>query len=80
VKNAKLVNFYRTMATINGKANTLGSYELYFGDYKKLFSAPQEYNKVTIADVQRVAQQYLIKSNRTVGILSSQKDSNDADL
>lgn len=80
VKNTKLVNFYRTMATINGKANTLGSYELYFGDYHKLFSAPEEYNKVTVADIQRVAKQYLIKSNRTVGILSSEKDSNDADL
>ena len=68
------------MATINGKANTIGSYELYFGDYNKLFSAPQAYNKVTIADIQRVAKQYLIKSNRTVGILSSEKDSNDADL
>lgn len=80
VKNAKLVNFYRTMATINGKADTLGSYELYFGDYKKLFTAPDDYNNVTLADVQRVAKQYLIKSNRTVGILSSQKDSTDADL
>ncbi len=80
VKNTKLVNFYRTMATINGKANTIGSYELYFGDYNKLFSAPQDYNKVTVADIQRVAKKYLVKSNRTVGILSSEKDSNDADL
>ena len=80
VKNTKLVDFYRTMATINGKSNTLGTYELYFDDYKKLFSAPDAYNKVTTADIQRVAQQYLIKSNRTVGTLSSQKDSNNADL
>lgn len=80
VKNTKLVNFYRDMATINGKANTLGSYQLYFGDYKKLFSAPDEYNKVTLADIKRVAQNYLKKSNRTVGVLSSMKDSNDADL
>ncbi len=80
VKNNKLVDFYRTMATINGKANSLGSYQLYFGDYKKLFSAPKQYNKVTPADIQQVAQQYLLKSNRTVGIISSQKDSQNADL
>jgi len=80
VKNSKLVDFYRTMATINGKADSLGSYQLYFGDYKKLFSAPEHYSKVTPADIQRVAQQYLLKSNRTVGILSSQKDSQNADL
>ena len=80
VKNTKLVNFYRQMATINGKANTIGSYEMYFGDYKKLFTAPQEYSKVTIVDVQKVAKKYLKKANRTVGVLSSQEDSNDADL
>ena len=80
VKNTKLVNFYREMATINGKADTIGSYQMYFGDFKKLFSAPEEYNKVTIADVQNVAKKYLIKANRTVGVLSSTKDSNDADL
>jgi len=80
VKNIKLVDFYREMSTINGKANTIGSYEMYFGDYKKLFTAPEEYNKVTVEDIQRVAKKYLVKSNRTVGILSSEKDSNDEDL
>lgn len=80
VKNTKLVNFYRQMATINGKANTIGSYEMYFGDYNKLFTAPQAYSQVTIADVQKVAKTYLKKANRTVGVLSSKEDSNDADL
>jgi predicted Zn-dependent peptidase len=69
VKNQKLVNFYHAMETINGKANTIGTYELYFGDYKKLFSAPDDYKKVTVDDIQLVACDYLIKSNRTVGIL-----------
>ncbi len=80
VKNRKRVDFYRTMATINGKANTLGTYELYFGEYEKLFSAPNAYDQVTLDDIKRVAKMYLIKSNRTVGILSSEKDSNNADL
>ena len=80
VKNRKLVDFYREMATINGKANTIGSYEMYFGSYEKLFSAPEAFNKVTVEDIQRVAKTYLIKANRTVGILSSEEDTNDADL
>jgi predicted Zn-dependent peptidase len=80
VKNSKLVNFYRTMATINGKANALGSYQIYFGDYKALFLAPEQYNQVTSADIQRVAKHYLVKSNRTVGTLSSKKDSQNEDL
>ncbi|WP_254849528.1 MULTISPECIES: pitrilysin family protein [Thalassotalea] len=80
VKNTKLVNFYREMSTINGKANTIGSFQMYFGDYKKLFSAPQDYEKVTVNDVQRVAKKYLRKANRTVGVLSSQEDSSNEDL
>lgn len=74
VKNQKLMELYRTLETINGKANTLGSYELYFGDYKKMFSAPQEYEKVTAADIQRVAAQYLKKNNRTIGVLKDQSE------
>lgn len=80
VKNTKLVNFYREMSTINGKANTVGSFQMYFGDYKKLFTAPQDYEKVTVEDVQRVAKKYLRKANRTVGVLSSKEDSHNEDL
>ncbi|MBM7071704.1 insulinase family protein [Shewanella sp. 202IG2-18] len=74
VKNIKLMDFYRTMETINGKANTIGTYEMFFGDYKKLFDAPELYNKVTPEDIQRVAQTYLKKSNRTVGVLAAHEE------
>jgi len=75
VKNRKLVDFYRTMATINGTANTIGTYELFFGDYRKLFTAPEDYSRVTGEDIQRVAATYLKKSNRTVGVLGAEEDS-----
>lgn len=68
-KNTKLMELYRTLETINGKANTLGTYELFFGDYRKMFDAPQQYEKVTAADIQRVAKKYLTRTNRTVGVL-----------
>ncbi len=45
-KNILLAGFYRQMKTINGKANALGSYEVFFGDYNKLFTAADEYKKV----------------------------------
>ncbi|WP_445946806.1 M16 family metallopeptidase [Shewanella sp.] len=73
VKNIKLMEFYQTMETINGKANTLGTYELYFGSFNKLFNAPEAYNKVTPADIKRVAAKYLVKSNRTVGVLAAKE-------
>ncbi|MCP9495320.1 MAG: insulinase family protein [Pyrinomonadaceae bacterium MAG19_C2-C3] len=68
-KNILLADFYRGLKTINGKANTLGSYELFFGDYRKLATAAQDFQKVTKADVQRVAAKYFTDRNRTVATL-----------
>jgi zinc protease len=68
IKNQKLIEFYGQVGTINGKSNNIGTYEVFFGDYKKMFDAPAAYNKVTAADVQRVAKKYFTKSGRTVGI------------
>ncbi len=71
IKNQKLMEFYDQIETINGKSNNIGTYEVFFGDYRKMFDAPAAYNKVTVADVQRVAKKYFTKSNRTVGVLKS---------
>jgi len=68
-KNILLANFYRSLKTISGKANTLGTYEVFFGDYHKLFTAADDYNKVTKEDLQRVAQKYFTEKNRTVATL-----------
>lgn len=73
VKNQKLMDFYRTTETINGMSNTIGTYELFFGDYKKLFSAPDDYKKVSTGDIQKVAAKYFTKQNRTVGILNTEE-------
>ncbi|MDQ3012984.1 MAG: insulinase family protein [Acidobacteriota bacterium] len=68
-KNIQLASFYRQMKTISGKANTLGTYEVFFGDYRKLFSAADEFRKVTKEDIQRVARKYFLDKNRTVATL-----------
>src|SRR5690606_24849866 len=69
VKNNKLIEFYNQVETINGKSNNIGTYELFFGDYKKMFEAPDRFNQVTVEDIQRVAAKYFKKQTRTVGIL-----------
>ena len=71
IKNQKLMEFYNQVETIDGKSNNIGTYELFFGDYKKMFDAPANFNKVTIDDVKRVAKKYFTKSNRTVGVLKA---------
>lgn len=74
VKNQKLMEFYRTTQTINGMSNTIGTYELFFGDYKKLFTAPEDFKKVKKEDIQSVAKKYFTKQNRTVGILFTEEE------
>jgi len=74
VKNQKLMDFYKTLETINGMSNTIGTYELFFGDYKKLFTAPDDYKKVTVEDIKRVAGEYFTKENRTVGVLNTEEE------
>ncbi len=51
VKNQKLIEFYNQVETINGKSNNIGTYEVFFGDYRKMFDAPALYNKVTTEDI-----------------------------
>jgi zinc protease len=68
-KNIRLMEFYHQMRTINGRANTIGTYEVFSGDYKKLFDAAKNYAAVTKEDVQRVANAYFGANNRTVATL-----------
>jgi predicted Zn-dependent peptidase len=74
VKNQKLMSFYKTTEAINGMSNTIGTYELFFGDYKKLFSAPDDYKKVNVEDIKKVAAKYFTKQNRTVGTLQTEEN------
>ena len=68
--NLLLADFYNSVKTINGRASALGNYEVFFGDYHKLFRAPDDYAKVTPDDIRRVAQAYFDDRNRTVATLS----------
>jgi len=68
-KNARLVEFYHDMRTINGRANTIGTYEVFLGDYNKLFDAAKSYSGVTKEDVRRAARKYFGPNNRTIATL-----------
>ena len=37
------------------------------GDWTKIFTRVDDYQNVTLEDLERVANQYLVKENRTVG-------------
>ncbi|MEW5981891.1 MAG: pitrilysin family protein [Acidobacteriota bacterium] len=68
-KNMLISGFYRQIRTISGRSNAIGTYEVFFGDYKKLFSAADDFSRITAGDVQRVTRSYFTDSNRTVATL-----------
>ncbi len=72
-KNQLLVSLYREMNTIAGRANLIGQYELFFGDYKKLLSAGADIEKVTAEEVRNVAKRYLDPKNKTIATLIPEK-------
>ena len=49
----------------------LGSFEVFEGDYRKLFDSPATYEKVTREDVQKAAASIFNKNRRTVGVLQA---------
>ena len=73
-KNTQLAAHWRHMKTINSKAEWLGIYEVFHGDYRKLFTAPERYERVTRAQVQAVARKTFDEKNRTVGVLIPEKE------
>jgi predicted Zn-dependent peptidase len=68
-KNQVISSYYRSLRSINRRANVIGRYQVLFGDYHKLANVEQEFNKVTAADVQRAAKEYFDVNNRTVATL-----------
>lgn len=64
-------NLVRSMASNLGLAQELAQAQAQTGNWQNLFKDLDRLNKVTLQDVQRVANKYLIVRNRTVGILKT---------
>lgn len=67
-RNIVLADFWRGLATINGKASALGQYEVFLGDYELLFDVPAQTESVTVGDLQAAAAIFRAE-NMTVGVL-----------
>lgn len=62
-------NIIRSLGSNTGLAMALAQAEIRNNDWRAFINQTQEIQKVTLADIQRVAKTYLIKTNRTVGII-----------
>lgn len=68
-KNQLLAGYFREMKTIAAKAELLGSFDIFHGDWRKVNTYAADLEKVTAEDVKRVAAAYLGARNRTVATL-----------
>ena len=79
-KNLASAGFWKRLATIDGKAQLLGEFEVFHGDWAKLFNAPAQFEKVTRDDIHAVARDVLNVRRRTVGVLIPEADDAGAEV
>jgi predicted Zn-dependent peptidase len=66
IKTKLRAELIRKLDSNSGLAEALCDYYANYGDWRKLFTELDDYNKVTAEDVQRVAKMLLVPSTRTV--------------
>jgi zinc protease len=68
-KNTTVADFWRGLETNSNRARLLGTYEVFHGDWHKLFDAPARYEQVTREQIRKVAGRIFDPARRTVGVL-----------
>jgi len=66
-----LADFWRGLATINGKAAALGDYEVFHGSFEALFEHPDRVETIVADDLRAAAAQVFRRTNMTVGVLQA---------
>jgi len=70
-RNIMTADYWRGLATIDGKASALGNAEVFLGDYQRAFSVPDELSAVTAEQIQQVAATVFDHHKMTIGVLRS---------
>ncbi len=71
IKTRSKANLIRGLADNQGLATQLATYQTRYGDWRELFRSVDRIDKVTKADIRRVANEVFNDSNRTVGIIEN---------
>ena len=66
VKTKLRADVIRKLGNNSGLASELTAFYVAYGDWRKLFTQLEEYNKITADDIQRVAQKIFLNEHRTV--------------
>ena len=73
IRTRAKANLLRQLADNEGLAQQLGTMQALFGDWRELFKQVENLDKVTKADIRRVANQTFVASNRTVGTIETMR-------
>lgn len=68
-RNLTTVGLWKKLAAIDGKAQLLGEYEVFHGDWSQLFDAPARIAEVTADELRAIAREILDERRRTLGVL-----------
>ena len=71
VKTRAKANLIRSLDNNQGLANQLGTFHARFGDWRELFQQVERIEKVTTADIRRVANEAFVPSRRTLAVIES---------
>ena len=73
IKTRAKAGLLRQLDSNSGLALQLATYQTVFGDWRELFHEVEKIDKVTPADIKRVANATFTPSNRTTAMLESVK-------
>jgi predicted Zn-dependent peptidase len=73
IKTRAKADLIRGLADNQGLAQQLAIFQSRFGDWRELFRNVDRIDKVTKADIRRVANLTFVENNRTVGISETVK-------
>jgi predicted Zn-dependent peptidase len=71
IKTRAKANLIRSLGSNEGLANNLAIYQSRYDDWRELFRSVDRIDKVSKADIRRVATQTFVPTNRTVGIIET---------
>jgi len=71
IRTRAKANLLRGLDSNEGLASELALYQARYGDWRELFHQVDNLDKVSKADIRRVANQTFVPTNRTVGIIES---------
>jgi predicted Zn-dependent peptidase len=73
IKTRAKADLIRGLGDNQGLASQLGEYQAMYGDWRELFRQIERIDKVSKAELRRVANKIFTEENRTVGLMETAK-------